>query len=102
MTDRPCDAQAASSDEAAERILKSPPRELGVLLVSAGVAGFVLPGPGVPALIAGGLILWPKAFGKMDGWFRHRFPAAHRTGMGQLGRFLSDLERRYPGATGGP
>lgn len=70
------------------------------MLVSAGVIGMVLPGPGAPALVAGGLILWPEAFGKVERWFQKRFPEAHRTGMGHMNRFLSDLERRYPGSTG--
>jgi hypothetical protein len=78
----------------------SPPKALGVVLVSAGVVGFILPGPGVPALVAGGMILWPDGFGKVEGWFRRRFPSMHRAGMGQIERFLSDLERRYPGSTG--
>jgi hypothetical protein len=76
------------------------PKELGVMLVSAGVIGFVLPGPGAPALVAGGLILWPEGFGKVESWFQRRFPQAHRQGMGHIRRFLSDLERRYPGSTG--
>lgn len=76
------------------------PKDLGVMLVSAGVIGVVLPGPGVPALVAGGLVLWPGAFGKAEQWFQKRFPEAHRQGMGHIHRFLSDLERRYPGATG--
>lgn len=75
------------------------PKELGVMLVSAGVIGMVLPGPGAPALVAGGLILWPEAFGKAERWFRKRFPDAHRQGMGHVNRFLTDLERRYPGST---
>jgi len=75
------------------------PRELGVMLVSAGVIGMVLPGPGTPALIAGGLILWPDAFGKAERWFQRRFPRTHRQGIGHINRFLSDLERRYPGST---
>ena len=33
------------------------------MLVTAGIVGLILPGPGTPALIAGGLALWPKAFG---------------------------------------
>lgn len=75
------------------------PKDLGVMLVSAGVLGFVLPGPGAPALLAGGLILWPRAFGKAERWFQRRFPEAHRQGMGHVNRFLTDLERRYPGST---
>jgi hypothetical protein len=78
---------------------KSPPKELGVMLLSAGLVGFVLPGPGIPALLAGGLILWPRGFGKIEGWMQRRFPETHRAGRDQLDRFLSDLERRYPGST---
>ena len=38
------------------------PREVGAMLVSVGVLGSILPGMiGTPALIAGGLVLWPKA-----------------------------------------
>jgi hypothetical protein len=80
-------------------LLHALPKEVGVILLSAGLLGFVLPGPGTPALIAGGLILWPDRFGKVEGWFRRRFPDLHRTGIGHVGRFLSDLERRYPGST---
>jgi hypothetical protein len=79
-----------------------PPRELGALLVSAGVIGLVLPGPGIPALMAGGLMLWPKRFSAAEGWLQRRFPETHRKGRGQLQRFLDDLERRYPGSTGVP
>ena len=90
----------SADDGAPVRPARKPPKELGVMLVSAGVIGFVLPGPGVPALVAGGLILWPEGFGKVEGWLRRRFPAVHRQGMGQIERFLTDLERRYPGSTG--
>ena len=76
-------------------------RELGWMLVSAGVIGVVLPGPGAPALVAGGLMLWPGAFARADQWMRRRFPRAHRKGMGHINRFLADLERRYPGSTVG-
>lgn len=95
---------APGEPEAPAGLAGSLPRELGVMLVSAGVIGFVLPGPGAPALVAGGLILWPKGFGKVERWFQKRFPQAHRQGMDHIHRFLSDLERRYPGSTepGGP
>ena len=99
--ERPADdvpmARADSTDTSG--LAGSLPRELGVMLVSAGVIGVVLPGPGAPALVAGGLILWPRAFGKAEKWFRRRFPDAHRQGMGHIHRFLTDLERRYPGST---
>ena len=73
------------------------PKEVGVMLVSVGVLGVVLPGIlGAPALIAGGLVLWPKTFSKVEDWFRTRHPGMHRRGMRQIGRYLDDLSRRYP------
>jgi hypothetical protein len=81
--------------------LEDLPRELGVLLVSVGVLGLVLPGiAGAPAFIAGGLVLWPKSFGKIEDWFHQRFPETHTSSMRQVGRFLGDLHRRYPGEAG--
>ena len=78
------DLSTAAKPEAAEApsgrrepgpgLAVTPPRELGVMLVSAGLIGVVLPGPGVPALVAGGLILWPKGFGKAEQWLRGSFP----------------------------
>jgi len=65
--------------------------------LSVGVLGFVLPGIiGTPALIAGGLALWPKAFGRAETWFAKRYPSVHRKSLHQMGRFLADLDRRYP------
>lgn len=77
--------------------LRELPRDVGYMLLSAGVVGFILPGPGTPAIIAGGLILWPDGFGKAEGWFKRRFPSLHRDGMKHIHRFLKDLEGRYPG-----
>ncbi len=77
--------------------LRAMPKEIGVMLVSVGALGVVLPGMvGVPAVVAGGLILWPKAFGKVDGWFEKRFPKSRRDGMKQIGRFIDDFEKRFP------
>ncbi|MDR3639142.1 MAG: hypothetical protein P4L84_35380 [Isosphaeraceae bacterium] len=81
--------------------LRTLPPEIGSLLIIVGIAGVLLPGPvGTPFLIAGGISLWPSALGRVDDWFRHRFPKTHRDGMAQVGRFLTDLDRRYPGSTG--
>lgn len=77
--------------------LRALPKEIGVMLVSVGALGVVLPGiVGVPAVVAGGLILWPKAFGKVDGWLEKRFPKTRRDGMKQIGRFIDDFEKRFP------
>jgi hypothetical protein len=75
---------------------KELPKEVGVMLITAGIVGLILPGPGTPAIIAGGLALWPNAFGKLDSWLGRRYPEIHRLGMRQIGRFLDDLEKRYP------
>ena len=77
--------------------LRELPREVGYMLLSAGVLGFILPGPGTPAIIAGGLVLWPDRFGKAEGWFKRRFPSLHRDGMKHIHRYLKDIEGRYPG-----
>ena len=81
--------------------IKGLPREVGVMLITAGIVGFVLPGPGTPAIIAGGLALWPDAFGKLTSWLERTHPQVHRQGMQQIGRFLNDLEKRYPYSASG-
>jgi len=73
------------------------PKELGVLLVVAGIWGLLLPGPvGTPFLILGGVILWPAAFNRVENCFERRLPRVHKIGMAQIDRFVADLERRYP------
>lgn len=79
--------------------IKDLPKELGVMLITAGIVGFILPGPGAPAIIAGGLVLWPKAFGKLESWLERSHPKVHREGMQQINRFLNDLKKRYPDST---
>lgn len=76
--------------------LEELPTEVGVMLIAAGVVGLVLPGPGTPALIAGGVALWPGAFSKLELWLERRYPNVHQKSMKQIGRFLDDLEKRYP------
>jgi Putative transmembrane protein (PGPGW) len=93
--DDPDQDQTSSEDPELKRI-KELPKEVGVMLITAGVVGLILPGPGTPAIIAGGLALWPTAFGKLEAWLERRHPGVHRQSMKQIGRFLNDLERRYP------
>ncbi len=86
-----------SADDPAVARIQELPREVGAMLVSVGVLGSVLPGMiGTPALIAGGLVLWPRAFSKVEEWFQRRYPILHKQGMRQVGRYLDDLEQRYP------
>jgi hypothetical protein len=73
------------------------PKEVGVLLVLAGIGGLLLPGPwGTPFIIVGGVVLWPRVFERVEIAFGRRFPKAHRQGVRQIQRFLADLDRRYP------
>lgn len=86
---------AASIDDR-ERV-KTLPKEVGVLLLAAGVGGVLLPGPiGSPFLIMAGVVLWPKLFMRIEVAFERRFPSLHRQGVRQMKRFLSDLQSRYP------
>jgi hypothetical protein len=89
-----------AEEEAELARIKDLPREVGVMLLTVGALGFVLPGVvGTPAVIAGGLVLWPKAFGKVENWFERRFPKMHKQSLYQINRYLNDLENRYPNAT---
>ena len=73
--------------------------KIGVLLITVGVIGVLLPGPvGTPFLIAGGLVFWPKGFMCMEHWVLRRFPRSHEIGLAQIERYLADLEKRYPGS----
>ena len=77
--------------------IRAMPKEVGVLLIVAGIGGLLLPGPiGSPFLILGGVVLWPKAFERLEIWFEKRFPRMHHQSVRQIKRFLDDLERRYP------
>jgi hypothetical protein len=85
-----------SEDEVTE-LIGVLPKEVGVLLIAAGIGGLLLPGPiGSPFVLLGAVVLWPRAFMGLELAFQRRFPGMHRQGMRQIRRFLEDLERRYP------
>lgn len=96
------DAQAESPgagdvSRALDERLARLPREVGVLLMTIGVLGMVLPGlVGTPALLAGGLMVWPRGFRSLNGWLGRRCPGLHQKSLEQLIRYLDDMERRYP------
>jgi len=91
----------AIADEAALRRIRQLPKEVGVMLMSVGVLGFALPGVvGAPAVVAGGLVLWPRGFSGVESWLRRRYPGLHRQSMRQIERYLNDLERRFPDSAG--
>ena len=88
------DRVASNSDA---ELVGTLPREVGVLLIAAGVGGILLPGPiGSPFLLLGAVTLSPRLFTKLEVRFRTWCPRMHRSGMRQIKRFLADLNRRYP------
>jgi hypothetical protein len=79
-----------------ERI-RALPKEIGVLLMVAGVGGLLLPGPiGTPFFVLGGVVLWPSVFERVEVCLEKRFPRLHHQSLRQIKRFLADLDRRYP------
>jgi hypothetical protein len=90
---------AAHGDAELGRIAELP-KEVGVMLMTVGVLGLLLPGVvGAPAFLAGGLVLWPKSFRKLESWFAGHWPDLHRKSLYQIDRYLNDLENRYPNDT---
>ncbi len=73
------------------------PSEVATLLILAGIAGVVLPGPvGTPMLIAGCVMMWPKTFRPIEIWFSRNCPRFHHEGVIQIKEFVQDLQRRFP------
>ena len=90
-------ADDATAVDATRRRIRTLPPEVGAVLLTVGIAGVLLPGPvGTPLLVAGGLVLMPKLFGRMERWLERRFPGLHGHGMRYVDRFIDDFERRYP------
>lgn len=84
---------------AAVRYLESLPRDVGWLLITAGIVAEVAPGViGTPFWIAGMLVLWPRMGHRLERWLHRRAPKLLYGGLRQIDRFLNDLERRYPRA----
>jgi hypothetical protein len=91
------DASEAAAAERTRQRLRLLPPEVGAVLMTVGVAGLILPGPwGTPFILAGGLILAPRYFHRVELWVQNRFPAMHRTGRHHVDRFIDDFEKRYP------
>jgi hypothetical protein len=89
--------ESSASDDADLERIRALPKEVGVLLLVAGLGGLVLPGPfGTPLIVLGGVVVWPKAFGRVESYFRKKCPKLHHKGLRQINRFLTDLDRRYP------
>ncbi len=71
--------------------------ETGWLLITAGVVGVIVPGiVGIPFLLAGAVVLTPGGPKLMSRWASNNPSKLVHGAMKQIGRFLDDLERRYP------
>jgi hypothetical protein len=88
--------QTAEDDLAIQRITNVP-RDVGWMMISVGVLGVILPGlPGVPFLVAGAAVLTPGGPQLLTRWAKRSPKGVVHTGLKQIGRWLDDLERRYP------
>lgn len=78
-----------------ERLKRLSPEAAAAVLAS-GFIFWIVPGPGTPLILAGGLRLWPSVFHKLANGFQRYFPKGHLVGLEVLKRFLDDLESRFP------
>ena len=72
------------------------PPEVAFMLLLIGIAAVPLPGPGVPFIVAGGLVLWPSTFIPINNRIKKNYPEAHAKVFRALERFENDMNRRYP------
>ncbi|MBM3203886.1 hypothetical protein FJZ55_08305 [Candidatus Woesearchaeota archaeon] len=92
--------QDVRSGEGEEQIIdrvKQLNRNMGWVLISAGVVGIVLPGViGTPFVILGSLVLWPGNQKLLDKWRKEHRSRFINAALRQVDRYLDDIERRYP------
>lgn len=89
-------SQGKSVDDVINRI-KHLNRNMGWILISAGLVGIVIPGViGTPFVLLGGMILWPSNQKMLDKWRKDRPSKLFNGAIRQVDRFLDDMERRYP------
>jgi hypothetical protein len=73
------------------------PRDVGWMMVSVGLLGVILPGlPGTPFLLAGIAVLAPGGPRLLTRWAGRKPKGFVHTSLKLVGRWLDDLERRYP------
>lgn len=93
--DIPTDSRTPT--EPAEPDVEHLPKDVGWMLVTAGVIGMIMPGVlGTPFLLVGAAALWPGNQKRLQRWREGHSPQWFRGGAKQINRFLKDLEQRYP------
>ncbi len=86
----------AVDEQALLRIVNVPP-DVGWMMITVGILGVVLPGLiGTPFLVTGIAVLAPGGPELLTRWVRENPNWVVLTGLKQMGRWLDDLERRYP------
>jgi hypothetical protein len=84
-------------DEQLIRRIEEWPRDVGWVLVTAGVIGVIAPGIiGMPFLVAGAVVLIPGGPRMLSRWAGRKPRKFAHSALRQICRFLDDLERRYP------
>ncbi|MFM1800783.1 MAG: hypothetical protein RJA81_135 [Planctomycetota bacterium] len=78
-----------------ERLKRLSP-EAAAAVIASGLIFWIVPGPGTPLILAGGLRLWPEFFQKFSHGLKRYFPKGHSASLEVLRRFLDDLENRFP------
>ena len=88
---------ALELDESTVKRIERLPRDVGWLLITAGLVGVVVPGVlGVPFLVLGGLVVMPVTNRRAERWLSGHTPKMFKGSVRQINRFLDDLETRYP------
>jgi len=91
------DIRSGSSENAVVDRVKHLSRNMGWVLISAGLVGIVIPGViGTPFVILGSLVLWPGNQKLLDKWRRNHRSRFVDVALRQVDRYLDDIERRYP------
>lgn len=88
---------ALELDEDTVKRIERLPRDVGWLLITAGLVGVIVPGVlGVPFLVLGGLVVTPVTSRRAERWLGGHTPKMFKGSVRQINRFLDDLENRYP------
>ena len=88
---------ALDLDESTVQRIERLPKDIGWLLITAGIMGVILPGVlGMPFLVLGGLVLTPGTNKRAERWLSGHSPKLFKGSARQINRFLDDLEKRYP------
>ena len=88
---------ALELDESTVKRIEHLPRDVGWLLITAGLVGVIVPGVlGVPFLVLGGLVVMPVTSRRAERWLSGHTPKMFKGSVRQINRFLDDLEHRYP------